>query len=145
MQSSPYLPHHQGVLCCLSALFFQQVFRGNHLWKCRKVGCWRSTRHKVTVGLAENGSQETAAWQPGPAKRLFVLSTATTPGCTTTTSQLVGSSATVTHCGGTSIHPDAPAEDNTSRAPQMALSTWGCDWRAESAIIGSVCEGAGVE
>lgn len=88
-------------------------------------------------------------WQPRnscmttqSSNKLFVLCTTTTVLCTTTTSQLAHSSATVTRRDRTSIHPDSPADHNTSRVLQMALSTWGCYWQA---IIRSICGVAGVE
>lgn len=61
----PPPPAHQGALFRLLALFFEQVFMRTNLWKYRS--CWRTKRHKVTARSDENGSQETAAWQPSPA------------------------------------------------------------------------------
>lgn len=59
-------PAHQGALFRpLALFFFKKAFMRTNLWKCRS--CWRTKRHKVTAGSAENGSQETAAWQPSPA------------------------------------------------------------------------------
>lgn len=158
---------------CQRSLNFSQVSQSNCNNKHNLALIWHPTRGRsfisqlcFLVSISEEKLMEVLElledkagqshgrvvwkWQPRnscmttqSSNKLFVLCTTTTVLCTTTV-PLSWSTAQRLWPGVTG-HRSTPADHNTSRVLQMALSTWGCYWRATSTIIGCICRVAGVE
>lgn len=147
MSLSPYLHCYQGCsfVCQLYSCFFfcLKVFMRINLWRWQS--CWRTTEHKVTRGRTKMAAKKTAARQPGPATSC--LSSALQQLYSVLQQALSWPTAQRPWPGvaGHRSAKDSPADHNTSRVLQMALSTWGCSWQAEAGITRSICRVAGVE